>query len=300
MHIQQTDEWVRAWWGPLGVRRIGGDTDSLLLYVPVEMLRVRFPDLPDDDHRVVAMGREMVDRLNREYPPPMNIELDDVYRKFIYLKKKHYAGSYWLPAGPTLAPNGVKIQGLECKRLDWPPIIADTQRDCLRCLLGLPVDVVGAGAEEGLCETPVEKAVRVLRNAVRLVKQNQVPDEGYFFSKELRSKEYKTVQMHTRIWERLKVSDPEGAPAPGDRLRFVKVRACGRVEGYAAEELRALGVRPCRQTLLDEMRNVMRRTLEVVMPVARVDGYFAEGAFRAEACTADWFSLGKRRKINKE
>jgi len=192
-HILETDRLVADHFGPMGVERIGGDTDSVILLVRIREVR-KHPDFwrpyladgvtePRCDQVGVAFGHALVAWLNDKYPPPMKIELDDCFPAFLYVRKKGYAGAYCQP-GPDggLVPMGrppddVKTQGLECKRMDWAPICAETQWHALRALLGLPQDrspavnpppaVYAAGFTE------------ILRWAIEGVAQNRFPHAVY-------------------------------------------------------------------------------------------------------------------------
>lgn len=188
--------------------------------------------------------------------------------------------------------------------MDWPPLIVETQRNCLRCLLGLPiVDRTFLPDPEFEKETfnqsNVQKAIHVLCNTIRLVKHDKVVLEGYLHSKEIDDKKkYKSLPPHMVIWNRIKKTYPLLAPQSGDRLRYAKVKINGKMENFWELECTDQGVPPCRITILHELQRVMDKTLEPVLPVADIMRYFEEsGKYQMTRVPEGWFLLGKR-KIN--
>lgn len=137
MYIQQTIESAEK----DGFVCIYGDTDSCFLSTPGE-------------GGIERKAENFIEKINGNLPDTMELELQGVYRRGVFITKKRYA---------MLAQDGaIVVKGLERVRRDWAPIAKDTQEAVLRTLLE---------------KADPKEAVRIVKEAVRRVRARKVSKE---------------------------------------------------------------------------------------------------------------------------
>ena len=141
-----------------GFRVIYGDTDSIVM-------------LLNERSRDEAIS--FVDGFNRSLPNSMNLELEDFYRRGIFVGKKvEQSTSGAKKKYALISYDGyIKIRGFELVRRDWSRIARDTQRSVLEVILR---------------EGSAEKALEIVKSTIERLKSGEVPIENLSIRTQLR------------------------------------------------------------------------------------------------------------------
>lgn len=141
-----------------GFKVIYGDTDSIVM-------------LLNDKSREEAIS--FVDGFNRGLPNSMNLELEDFYRRGIFVGKKvEQSTSGAKKKYALISYDGyIKIRGFELVRRDWSRIARDTQRSVLEVILR---------------EGSAEKALEIVKNTIDKLRRGEVPIESLAIRTQLR------------------------------------------------------------------------------------------------------------------
>lgn len=141
-----------------GFKVIYGDTDSVVLLL---------------GNKTRKDAIKFVDGFNHDLPESMNLELEDFYKRAIFVGKKleqNSAGAKKKYA--MISYDGyIKIRGFELVRRDWSRIARDTQKKVLEIIL--------KEGEEG-------KAINVVKKAVERLRKGEVPLEDLTIRTQLR------------------------------------------------------------------------------------------------------------------
>ncbi|MFH0971552.1 MAG: DNA-directed DNA polymerase [Candidatus Micrarchaeota archaeon] len=143
-YIQKTMEKAKEF----GMDVLYGDTDSIfLLYGKKE-----------DEHKVT----EFQHRINSELPEGLELELEDIYPRGIFVSKKQEEKGAKKKYALINRAGKIKIRGFELVRRDWSKVAKDTQRKVLEIIL-----------KEG----DVTKAIVLVREVIENLKSGNTPLE---------------------------------------------------------------------------------------------------------------------------
>ena len=138
---------------------------------------------------------------------PHDFEFDKVIYPFIIFSKKRYTGMFYEDSPDSCKE---KSMGIVLKRRDNAPILKQ---------------IYGAAVQELLLRQDVAAAVRVVKEGVRSLVEGKVKMSMLTITKSLRS-EYKTTPpAHKILADRMAVRDPGNAPASGERVGYVYIKA---------------------------------------------------------------------------
>lgn len=236
-HITDVYDRITAHYGDR-ILVVGGDTDSL-------MIRLNEKNLSDE--QILRIGREMLDMINVTLPAPMKLQLEALARHFISRKMKNYASSYYPLEGDRFVTKNVgediKIQGIEAKRLNFAPIVAESQFYLLRHFFGLPEE----RPEEFVLDPPPAVVLGPIRGNqsllagivyyAEMIAYDKVPTEGYLVSSELRQDEYKNKPPHAIVRDRL-IAKGISCPQKHERVAYGWCQVDGKRLPFALEEIR--------------------------------------------------------------
>jgi DNA polymerase I len=220
-----------------GFRVVYGDTDSLFFSSPE---KEGFSD------KVGAF----VKQVNSDLPEGMELELQDLYSRGVFLTKKRYA--------MITAEGKIVIKGLERVRRDWAGIARRTQEDVLMAILG---------------EGSPEKAMEIISRAVADLRARKVSMDDVIIYTQLTKKpsQYKLTSPHV---EAAKLGS---APAKaGTIVRFVIVKG-------SAKSTISSRARPADSVTLadyDPEYYIENQLLPAVMRIMEAVGYTESDAFK--------------------
>jgi len=168
------------------------------------------------------LGKEAAELVSDAFGAPVKMEFEKVYRPFLLMSKKRYAGLAWPSASSEVGK--LDFKGIEVVRRDW-------------CLLVR--QVVERSLELLLRERSQERAIEFVRDTVAELRSGRVDLRSLVISKALvrdGAEAYAARQAHVELAERLKQRDPSKAPKVGERVPYVFVAkgagatACDRAE----------------------------------------------------------------------
>jgi DNA polymerase I len=143
-----------------GFKVIYGDTDSIVMLL---------------GGRTREDALEFVKKLNEKLPKSMELELEDFYKRAVFVGKKSEKIGAITGAKKKYAmisENGfIKIRGFELVRRDWSRIARDTQKKVLETILN---------------EGSAEKAVEIVKNVIKDLRDGKVPLSMLAISTQLR------------------------------------------------------------------------------------------------------------------
>ena len=194
--IQKTKELVET---RTGLKVIYGDTDSIMVKSDVEDLDEAF-----------KKGEEIAKMINDFYQGKIKIKIEAVFKSFLIIAKKRYAG-----ISVEKTEEGYKqklvMKGIETVRRDWCDLTGETLMKVLDILL-----------KEG----DKQKALEYVRGVIEKLRKGEIPIEKLVITKSISKplSEYKGIQPHIELVKKMKKRSPADAPGIGDRVGFVIVK----------------------------------------------------------------------------
>ncbi|MFO7872119.1 MAG: DNA-directed DNA polymerase [Candidatus Undinarchaeales archaeon] len=152
-----------------GLDVIYGDTDSLFVTTKEGKIKEKLP--------------EFMEKVKPVLPGVMELELEGIFRRGIFVSKKRYA---LIDDTDTM-----KIKGLEFVRKDWSPLAKETQKNVLQALL-----------KDG----SADRAFEIVRKVIKKIKSGDVKKEDLAVYTELTRPldKYKVTAPHIAVGERMK------------------------------------------------------------------------------------------------
>ncbi len=181
-----------------GYKVIYADTDSVFLETKITSF--------DEAKRV---GEEICKYVSEKLPGTLELDFDKIFRTFLILTKKRYAGwCFSLENGQW--KDEIVTKGIETVRRDWCEIVSETQQKVLELLL-----------KKG----DVKGATRYVREVIEKIKRNEIPLEKLTIIKSITKSldSYDGVLPHIELAKKLAKREPSNAPKVGDRIGFVIV-----------------------------------------------------------------------------
>jgi len=177
---------------------IYGDTDSIMVKVKASNIEEAF-----------KIGEEIEKVINDSYQGKMTVKIESVFKSFLIIAKKRYAGISVEKDGDKLKEK-IVMKGIETVRKDW---------------CGLTEKVLSKVLEFLLKEGSIEKAINYVKEVIKNLEEGKVDIEDLTITKSLSRHlhEYKGIQPHVELVKRMMKRSPEKVPMVGDRVNFVIV-----------------------------------------------------------------------------
>ncbi|KAB5594953.1 DNA polymerase type-B family catalytic domain containing protein [Ceratobasidium theobromae] len=166
-------------------------------------------------------GAEAAEYVTTKFVQPIKLEFEKVYFPYLLISKKRYAGLYW--TNPKKYDK-MDAKGIETVRRDNCRLVQTVIDTCLRKML---IDRDVKGAEEYTKQTIAD------------LLQNRVDMSQLVITKALaKAGKLKPClfQAHVELAERMKKRDAGSAPALGDRVAYVIVKAAKGAAAYEKSE----------------------------------------------------------------
>ncbi|KAI8366805.1 DNA polymerase family B-domain-containing protein [Radiomyces spectabilis] len=186
---------------------IYGDTDSVMIKFGVDNLE-----------EAMKLGEEGAKLVTKEFIKPINLDFEKVYFPYLLISKKRYAGLYW--TNPEKYDK-LDAKGIETVRRDNCRLVQNVIETCLHKLL---IDRDVNGAQEFVKQTIAD------------LLQNKVDLSQLVITKALSKTDYAAKQAHVELAERMRRRDAGSAPALGDRVAYVIIRASSNTPAYERSE----------------------------------------------------------------
>ncbi len=184
------------------VEVVYGDTDSIFV-------KVKTKDLEEAE----KIGEEISEFVSERLPGYLVLEFEKIYKSFLILTKKRYAG--WKFERDSSSPTGWKdsidMKGIETVRRDWCSLTSETMDKVIKIIL-----------KEG----NIQKAANYVRQVIKDLIEGKIPMEKLTIVKGLTKdpEEYDGVQPHVELVKKMRERDPSKSPVIGDRIEFVIIK----------------------------------------------------------------------------
>ncbi len=180
-----------------------GDTDSVFVATKEE-----------DLDKAKQLGDEISKYVTDNLPGVLDLEFEKIYRTFLILTKKRYAGwSFVLDysSGKMKWKDKIEMKGIETVRRDWCPLVSDALNEIIEIIL-----------KQG----DIQKAVDFIKNIIINVKENKIEIEELVVVKGVTRalSAYKGIQPHIELAKRLNQRKPDEPVIVGDRIGYVITR----------------------------------------------------------------------------
>ncbi len=148
-----------------GLRPIYGDTDSIFLLV-------------DNKEK----GLEFLDKINKELPKPLELELEDFYVSGIFIEKRSGGGGAKKKYALLSESGSIKLRGFEVVRRDWSDIAKEAQETVIKLAL----------------QNKKNEIIEYLRKLFDDIKNRRIPIEKFVLREQLRKslEEYEVSAPH--------------------------------------------------------------------------------------------------------
>ncbi|KAH8913320.1 hypothetical protein BT69DRAFT_1185971, partial [Atractiella rhizophila] len=186
---------------------IYGDTDSV-------MVKFGTTDLSE----TMQLGAEAAAFVTEKFTPPIRLEFEKVYFPYLLISKKRYAGLYWTKPE--------KYDKMDAKGIET------VRRDNCR----LVQTVIETSLNKMLIDRDVQAAQSYVKQIISDLLQNKIDMSQLVITKALSKTEYSAKQAHQALAERMKARDAGSAPALGDRVAYVIVKAHKDAKAYDKSE----------------------------------------------------------------
>jgi DNA polymerase delta subunit 1 len=176
-----------------------GDTDSVMVKFGVKTVA-----------EALELGKEAAKLATKAlFVNPISLEFEKVYSPYLLIGKKRYAGLYWTN---SVKYDKLDVKGLENVRRDNCKLVRIMMDTCLKKIL---------------IEQKVDDAVNYVKKQISDLLQNKMDISLLIISKSLSrsTDDYKNPQPHTVLADKIKKRDPGNAPATGDRVPYVIIKA---------------------------------------------------------------------------
>ena len=181
-----------------GVRVIYGDTDSVMIKIPTRNL--------DEAQEI---GTKIAADITDALPGRLELDFDKIFRSFLILTKKRYAGWSFEKKGGAWEGK-MEMKGIETVRRDWCDLVSETTESVIEIIL-----------KEG----DVNSAITLVKERVEQIRKGDVDINKLAITKGLTKgiERYDGTLPHVELAKRMRKRDPSTAPTPGDRVQFVIV-----------------------------------------------------------------------------
>ncbi|SAM06965.1 hypothetical protein [Absidia glauca] len=186
---------------------IYGDTDSV-------MIKFGVPELEE----AMKLGQEGAKLVTEQFIRPINLDFEKVYFPYLLISKKRYAGLYWTRPDKF---DKLDAKGIETVRRDNCRLVSNVIQNCLNKLL---------------IERDVEGAQTYVKQTISDLLQNKVDLSQLVITKALSKSDYAGKQAHVELAERMRKRDAGSAPALGDRVAYVIIKARNNAPAYERSE----------------------------------------------------------------
>jgi len=194
-NITKTKELVE---NNFNVKVLYGDTDSIFMKT----------DIADLD-RAQQKGEE-ISAYVTERLPGLKFAFEKIFKTFLILSKKRYAGWKFEKSGDTWKDK-LEMKGIETVRRDWCELTTESMSEVLRIILK---------------EQDSKKAIAYTRDVVKGLSEGKVPLEKLTVVKGVTRglSAYKGMQPHVELAKKLMARDPTRSSMVGERLGYVIVK----------------------------------------------------------------------------
>lgn len=187
---------------------IYADTDSVFLETDIT-----------DLEEAKKVGEQVSKFVTDSLPGCLELKFEKIYKSFIILTKKRYAGWAFEPSDSEWK-DYIDMKGIETVRRDWCELVEE---------------VTGKVIELVLKKDDINEVVNYVKTIIQKLKRNEIPLEKLAIVKGLTKppSSYKGVLPHIEVAKKMMERHPENPPRIGDRISFVIVAGSGMLSKRA-------------------------------------------------------------------
>lgn len=187
---------------------IYADTDSVFLETNIT-----------DLNEAKKVGEEISKFVTESLPGSLELKFEKIYKSFIILTKKRYAGWAFEPSDGEWK-NYIDMKGIETVRRDWCELVEE---------------VTGKVIELVLKKDDINEVINYVKTIIQKLKRNEIPLEKLAIVKGLTKplSSYKGVLPHIEVAKKMIERHPENPPRIGDRISFVIIAGSGMLSKRA-------------------------------------------------------------------
>ncbi|XP_072140626.1 DNA polymerase delta catalytic subunit-like [Dermacentor andersoni] len=171
---------------------IYGDTDSVMIIYRRKTVA-----------KAMEMGKELAETISRKFPHPIQLEFEKVFKPYLLLGKKRYAGAVYSSNPNT--HDKVEVKGIEMIRRDCLPYLARVMEACIH---------------EMIVKENIPAAQEVAQRAKDDLLSGNVDIAELTLSKKYNNKKYKRAPTHWHVVEKKKARGEKPAIV-GDWIPYV-------------------------------------------------------------------------------
>ena len=182
-----------------GLEVIYADTDSAFV-------KTKTTDL--DEAR--ELGEKISKFVTGNLPGYLELEFEKIYRTFLILTKKRYAG-WRFDKTDDGWHDEIEMRGIETVRRDWCPLVSELMLKVLNIIL---------------MEGDLSKAIELVKVTIEDLRNGKIPLEKLTIIKGITKsvESYEGTLPHIELARKLTIRNPHNPPKVGDRLGFVIVK----------------------------------------------------------------------------
>nr|QDO16561.1 DNA polymerase delta catalytic subunit [Crypthecodinium cohnii]USW07833.1 DNA polymerase delta catalytic subunit [Crypthecodinium cohnii] len=200
----------------------GYDNDAKVIYGDTDSVMVDWGDEQMSLEKATKLSEEAAKVCTDAFPSPVRLEFEKIYRPYLLMAKKRYAGLAW--SSPKAEPS-VEFKGIETVRRDWSDFTRQGMEKSLKLLLR-------PDGGDGQAE-----AVEFVRGLVRDLRENKVDLTSLVISKSLGREDYATKLPHVEVANKLRARlGPAASPSTGDRVCYVVLAGAPNTKVYDRAE----------------------------------------------------------------
>ena len=167
------------------------------------------------------VGEEISAYVSNNLPGYLELEFEKIFRTFLILTKKRYAGWSFEPTDSGWKDK-IEMKGIETIRRDWCKLVTETMNTVLELIL-----------KKG----DVKSATNYVKDIIEKIKKNEIPLEKLTIVKGITKSltSYKGTLPHIELAKKLVKRHPENPPKVGDRLGYVIIAGNSMLSKRAEE-----------------------------------------------------------------
>lgn len=181
------------------VEVVYGDTDSIFVKTKTANL---------DEAK--ELGEKISKFVTEKLPGYLELDFEKIYRTFLILTKKRYAGWRFDKTDEGWHDN-IEMRGIETVRRDWCPLVSELMEKVLHTIL-----------KEG----DLAKAIELVKSTINDLRTGKIPLEKLTIIKGITKNidNYEGMLPHIELARKLTKRNPHDPPKIGDRLGFVIIK----------------------------------------------------------------------------
>ena len=191
---------------------IYGDTDSVMVDFGVKTIK-----------EAMDLGLEAAGMISKLFKPPIKLEFEKVFARYLLLAKKRYCGLKFELGDDLNGKGKLTSAGLETKRRDNCQLVRTMLDNILKMCI-----------QDG----KIKESEEYTKNVIRDLLSNKIDIQMLIITKSISKpiKSYDGKYAHIELAKKKASRDPAMAPRTGDRIPYVYIRSDRKAKAYEKVE----------------------------------------------------------------